>query len=155
MIVSLASCAGLKTAFTGKKTPGNNSAGVKKETKFLDHIDAQVESPKSTKEKHAVQPVAKKETTATRHSSHRESDVENLSALQVKYAVVLNTPAEEVRNQKMFEFIDDWYGTPYRLGGTTKSGIDCSAFSQFLFAAVYGFSIPRTAKEQYHLTNRI
>jgi lipoprotein Spr len=73
----------------------------------------------------------------------------------VKYSVLLNTPAEEVRNTKMFEFIDDWYGTPYRLGGTTKKGVDCSAFSQFLFAAVYGFSIPRTAREQYNLTTRI
>ena len=74
---------------------------------------------------------------------------------QVKYAVLLNTPAEEVKNTKMFEFIDDWYGTPYRLGGTTKKGVDCSAFSQFLFASVYGLNIPRTAREQYNLTNRI
>lgn len=155
LIVSLASCASLKTAFTGNKTPENNSTAVKKETKFLDHIDAQVESSKGTREKEAVQPVAKKETTTTRNSLHRESDAENLSALQIKYAVLLNTSAEEVRNTKMFEFIDDWYGTPYRLGGTTKNGIDCSAFSQFLFASVYGFSIPRTAREQYNWTNRI
>ena len=73
----------------------------------------------------------------------------------MKYAVLLSTPAEEVKNTKMFEFIDDWYGTPYRLGGTTKKGVDCSAFSQFLFASVYGFSIPRTAREQYNLTSRI
>src|SRR6202008_4053006 len=64
-------------------------------------------------------------------------------------------PAEEVKNTRMFEFIDDWYGTPYRLGGTTKKGVDCSAFSQFLFASVYGLSIPRTAREQYNLTSRI
>ena len=36
-----------------------------------------------------------------------------------------------------------------------KKGVDCSVFSQFLFAAVYGFSIPRTAREQYNLTTRI
>lgn len=155
MIVSLASCAGLKTAFTGNTAPANNSTAVKKETKFLDQIDVPVESPKGTKEKEPSQPVVKKEATTSRNSSHRETDAENLSALQVKYAVLLNTPAEEVRNTKMFEFIDDWYGTPYRLGGTTKKGIDCSAFSQFLFASVYGFSIPRTAREQYSLTSRI
>lgn len=155
LIVSLASCASLKTAFTGYKAPGNNSAAVKKETKFLDQIDVPVESSKGTKEKEVSQPVVKKETTITRQSSNRESETESLSALQVKYAVLLNTPAEEVRNRKMFEFIDDWYGTPYRLGGTSKTGVDCSAFSQFLFASVYGFSIPRTAREQYSLTSRI
>jgi lipoprotein Spr len=114
-----------------------------------------VESSKGVKEKGQEKSVAKKETATTRNSTHRESDAENLSVLQIKYAVLLSTPAEEVKNTKMFEFIDDWYGTPYHLGGTTKKGVDCSAFSQFLFASVYGLSIPRTAREQYNLTNRI
>ena len=157
MIVLLASCASLKTAFTGHSATAsaNNASTVKKETKFLDQIDMPVESSKGIKEKESEKTVVKKETGTTRNSSHRESNTENLSALQVKYAVLLSTPAEEVRNTKMFEFIDDWYGTPYRLGGTTKKGVDCSAFSQFLFASVYGLSIPRTAREQYSLTNRI
>ena len=150
-------CASLKTAFTGNKGTAStsNSTAVKKETKFLDQIDVPVESSKGVKEKESAKPVAKKETVTTRNSTHRESDAENLTALQVKYAVLLSTPAEEVKNTKMFEFIDDWYGTPYRLGGTTKKGVDCSAFSQFLFASVYALSIPRTAREQYSLTNRI
>jgi cell wall-associated NlpC family hydrolase len=157
MIVLLASCASLKTAFTGSKptASANNSMAVKKETKFLDQIDMPVESSKGVKEKEQEKSVVKKETSTTRNSTYRESDAENLSVLQVKYAVLLNTPAEEVKNTKMFEFIDNWYGTPYRLGGTTKKGVDCSAFSQFLFASVYGFSIPRTAREQYNLTSRI
>lgn len=155
MIVLLASCAGLKTAFTGNQATAsaNNSTGVKKETKFLDQIDVPVESSKVIKEKEPEKPKVKKETV--RNASHRESNAEGLSALQVRYAVLLSTPAEEVKNTKMFEFIDDWYGTPYSLGGTTKKGVDCSAFSQFLFASVYGLGIPRTAREQYNLTNRI
>jgi lipoprotein Spr len=157
MIVLLASCASLKTAFTGNNSTGstNNSTTVKKETKFLDQIDIPVESTKGVKEKESEKLLAKKETASIRNSTHRESDAENLSPLQVKYAVLLSTQAEEVKNTKMFDFIDDWYGTPYRLGGTTKKGVDCSAFSQFLFASVYGLSIPRTAREQYNLTNRI
>src|SRR5678809_1105539 len=157
MIVLLASCASLKTAFTGNQGTAstNNSTSVKKESKFLDQIDVPVESSKGLKEKEQEKTVAKKETSTTRNSTHRESNAENLSALQIRYAVLLSTPAEEVKNAKMFEFIDDWYGTPYRLGGTTKKGVDCSAFSQFLFASVYGLSIPRTAKEQYNLTSRI
>ena len=157
MIVLLASCASLKTAFTGNNSSAssNSSTPVKKETKFLDQIDMPVESSKGVKEKESEKAVVKKEKETTRNSSHRESNAENLSALQVKYAILLNTPAEEVKNPKMFEFIEDWYGTPYRLGGTTKKGVDCSAFSQFLFASVYGLSIPRTAREQYDLTSHI
>jgi len=157
MIVLLASCTSLKSAFTGNKSTAstNNSTAVKKESKFLDQIDMPVESSKGVKEKEQEKTLAKKETSTTRNSTHRESNAENLSALQIRYSVLLSTPAEEVKNTKMFEFIDDWYGTPYRLGGTTKKGVDCSAFSQFLFSSVYGLSIPRTAREQYNLTSRI
>jgi len=38
-------------------------------------------------------------------------------------------------------------GTPYRYGGTTRSGIDCSALVYHSFAAV-GVNLPRTSKEQ-------
>ena len=156
-IVLLVSCSSLKTAFTGYRQPATaaNSRPVKKETKFLDQIDVPVESSKENKEKQTIIPVTKKETQTAGNKFSGQNEEENLSELQVRYSVLLNTPAEEIRNTKMFEFIDDWYGTPYRLGGTTKKGVDCSAFSQFLFAAVYGLSIPRTAREQYNLTSRI
>jgi len=28
----------------------------------------------------------------------------------------------------LMDFIEDWYGTPHRMGGTTKKGVDCSGF---------------------------
>ena len=150
----LASCSSLKTAFTGSRQPAPNTS-VKKEAKFLDEIDMPVESQRTRAGEENIAVVSKKETDKKRVNTFREYDAEDLTELQIKYAVLLNTPAEEVRNTKMFEFIDDWYGTPYRLGGTTKKGIDCSAFTQFLFAGVYGLSIPRTARDQYQVTNRI
>lgn len=53
MIVMLASCASLKTAFTGNKETAStsNSTAVKKESKFLDPVDMPVESSKEGKEK--------------------------------------------------------------------------------------------------------
>ncbi|HEY5773030.1 MAG TPA: hypothetical protein VIS75_10395, partial [Chitinophagaceae bacterium] len=122
LLVMLASCSSLKTAFTGTRESASTlkSNSVKKETKFLDQIDVPVESSTSKKEDDAFVSVVKKESKTTRERSYRKDDAENLSQLQVKYSVLLNTPAEEVRHTKMFEFIDDWYGTPYRLGGTTK-----------------------------------
>ena len=55
----------------------------------------------------------------------------------------------------MLEFIEEWYGTPYRYGGTTKKGIDCSAFVNFFMSAVYALAIPRNSKEQYDAAKKI
>ena len=81
--------------------------------------------------------------------------IEDLSALQYKYSMMLNVDAESLKNLSLLGFIDDWFGTKYRLGGTTKRGIDCSALTSALLLAVYGFNMPRTAREQYDATEHI
>ncbi|WP_172438047.1 C40 family peptidase [Vibrio sp. PID17_43] len=48
----------------------------------------------------------------------------------------------------LYQFYNEWYGTPYRLGGTKKSGIDCSAFVQKAFIEAYQMSLPRTTQQQ-------
>lgn len=59
------------------------------------------------------------------------------------------------KNPALYGFIDDWYGTPYRLGGTTRKAIDCSAFTRQLFSDVYGENLDRTAAMQFMMTKRI
>ncbi|WP_050937740.1 C40 family peptidase [Vibrio harveyi] len=51
-------------------------------------------------------------------------------------------------NQDLYQFYNEWEGTPYRLGGTKKSGIDCSAFVQKAFVVAYKMSLPRTTRQQ-------
>lgn len=54
----------------------------------------------------------------------------------------------KIANQKVDSLIKPWIGKPYRYGGTTKSGIDCSAFTQRIWMDL-GILIPRTARSQY------
>lgn len=49
----------------------------------------------------------------------------------------------------------EWVGTRYRMGGTTKQGIDCSAFMQTAFSSVYGVELPRSTAEQRYLGQQI
>ena len=42
---------------------------------------------------------------------------------------------------KLFDFITDWIGKPYRFGGESKRGIDCSAFARELYANVMELSL--------------
>lgn len=43
---------------------------------------------------------------------------------------------------------DDWAGTPYILGGSSHSGIDCSAFTKVVFENYFNAEIPRHTSEQ-------
>ena len=70
-------------------------------------------------------------------------------SIQFKYAQILNTNVESVSNNSLFSFINDWWGTKYRFGGSTKKGIDCSSFTGLLMGSVFAISLPRTAREQY------
>ena len=48
----------------------------------------------------------------------------------------------------LFKLHDQWKGTPYKLGGTSKQGIDCSAFTQQAYSTVFNIGIPRTTASQ-------
>ena len=77
------------------------------------------------------------------------------SSLQFKYAQLLNRNVELVTNTSLIGFIDEWWATKYRYGGTTKKGIDCSSFTGLLMGSVFGFALPRTAREQYAICSKL
>jgi hypothetical protein len=80
---------------------------------------------------------------------------EMCSPLQFKYAQLLNRDVESLTNFSLFSFIDKWWGTRYRYGGTGKSGIDCSAFTGLLMTSVFSIAMPRTAREQYAVCEKL
>lgn len=49
--------------------------------------------------------------------------------------------------QKVVDTAYTYTGTPYKYGGSSKNGIDCSALMQNSFAGA-GYKIPRTAQAQ-------
>mgnify|MGYP002700348838 CR=1 FL=1 len=53
----------------------------------------------------------------------------------------------EVRSQ-LLKQLDEWQGVPYRYGGLSKQGVDCSGFIQLTFAEEFGIRIPRTTQSQ-------
>ena len=130
---------------------------VKKDVKFLDEITIQASSDQNN----ASDPKAVFSQTIftseqkTVASSTAECDIENANGLQLKYALLLDVEVEQASNLNLLKVLDEWMGTRYHLGGTSKNGIDCSALTQTLFASLYGITLPRTAREQYDFSHRI
>jgi cell wall-associated NlpC family hydrolase len=166
----LTSCSSLKplgsannaVAVTPAATPIKvSSTSQSKDIKFLDDISVTAR-PAAEKVENITE--VKKETVSSQsiantknehNSSIRNASIEKASSLQLKYAVLPNTEVELLENDPLLEHIDEWYGTRYRMGGTTKSGIDCSAFVQTIYFAAFAVSLPRTARDQYRASRII
>jgi cell wall-associated NlpC family hydrolase len=55
---------------------------------------------------------------------------------------------EEKLSQYLMSLAGEFYGVPYIFGGETKSGIDCSAFTQKVFSKL-GVNLARTSRQQH------
>jgi len=81
-------------------------------------------------------------------------DIETFRQLWLAYMegdALQEFTAAGLSKRRVVEFVLQWLGTPYRFGGTTDNGIDCSAFIRRLFAEVAGVWLPRTAAAQFLL----
>lgn len=56
---------------------------------------------------------------------------------------------------RLMQQYDRWEGTPYRLGGITKSGVDCSAFVQQVMKAAFNVDLPRTTRQQINFGSSV
>jgi lipoprotein Spr len=53
------------------------------------------------------------------------------------------------------KFILKWLGKPYKLGGKTEKGIDCSQFNKRLYQDVYSTQLENVCYKQWNQTGRI
>lgn len=98
---------------------------------------------------------SKKSGGSSNSSNYPPINLEGSDGLQLKYALLLNTSPENLYNTDLLKLVDQWWGTPYVLGGNSRDGIDCSAFSQLVLGIIYQVQIPRTADEQYKKSEKI
>ena len=126
------------------KNPLNSSTKINTENKSVKVAETSLQASRTIK----------KEASSKKSNNTNFAD-EMLDWVKDKYASMINVMPNQLSNVMLYSFIDDWYGTRYRMGGTSKKGIDCSAFTQNLYKYVFGLNIVRTACLQFNASQRI
>ncbi len=70
------------------------------------------------------------------------------STLSTNRGLYRLSETEMKARMSLLQQYDRWQGTPYRLGGETRSGVDCSAFVQQTFSDRFGVMLPRSTDQQ-------
>ncbi|MEJ7557222.1 MAG: NlpC/P60 family protein [Pedobacter sp.] len=78
-------------------------------------------------------------------------DPDNLASQY--FSQVMGVAVDATSNVKLYKFIYEWIGTPYRFGGNTKNGIDCSAFTKAIYDKVFNTTILRNSRDIFSMVN--
>lgn len=135
------------------------SAKAQKSVKFIDGIELRNEGVSFATATPGTEatalPAVNTVHTTTVMTAAGKMATEACSALQFKYAQLMDIEIESITNIALFDFIEEWWNTAYRYGGTGKKGIDCSALTSLLLSTVYAIGVPRTARDQYAASDKI
>ncbi len=170
-IIVFSSCKSLKSLASKDNSTTTKNTTVKAKTgkvTFIDNIEVTpgtvVTSKHRTintrKQERVTKKAAEKSSIQTVEETAPNKDltkvnIEHVDELQLKYAILLDATVEKLNNILMLQTIEKWYGTRYRLGGTSLNGVDCSGFSGAVAKTVYQLDLARTAQEQYNNSNHI
>lgn len=87
-----------------------------------------------------------------------EKDVISVSQLVEKYVSgnQYAEPSDSINlKEKIIMEIIKYLDTPYKFGGVTSKGIDCSAFTRTVYGNTFSYELPRTAREQFQQGEQI
>ena len=140
------------------KTKANHKANAKATAKTTAKTKVAQSDPtvvvKATK---ASRSGGKAKSVATR--SARGGSTRRLAKRTGRMRAVARAPRPQmylpnVEDYEILSIAARHLGTPYRFGGATESGFDCSGFVRNVFSEV-GMQLPHSAREQFNMGERV
>jgi lipoprotein Spr len=80
---------------------------------------------------------------------------EDKSLIKDYFSQIMGVALSTTSNVKLFQFVYDWVGTPYRFGGSSKKGVDCSAFTKELYSKVFNMDIKRSSRDIFTMVSPV
>ena len=82
---------------------------------------------------------------ACHHKKERQQDRSDY-----RNEVVSDAPVKKPKRSRLRKEVQSWLGVPYRYGGHSRSGTDCSGLVMEVYWAVYGIKLTHNSSEIYH-----
>jgi murein DD-endopeptidase / murein LD-carboxypeptidase len=153
--VAVGILSGTTISTKGQTSISMERIGKRIQPRFIESIEVKRAALPATVVVEHPAPMAKAAVKPASGASDFGTTIETCTPLQFKYAQLMDMEVESVTSSDLINFIEDWWAVRYRYGGTTKRGVDCSSYTGQLINAVFGYTMPRTAREQYRVTQRI
>ena len=83
-------------------------------------------------------------TPAPRYTSDSTGGRAVVDELRARQRALRNSSS-----RRLLEVADRYLGIPYKWGGTTRRGMDCSAMARAIVREAYGIELPRTSKQMF------
>ncbi len=91
--------------------------------------------------------------TSNKNTNAKIEDPDNLATEY--FSQIMGVALSATSNLKLYQFVYDWIGTPYRLGGGSKKGIDCSGFAYQLYNKVFNTVIGSNSRNIFSMVNPV
>ncbi len=103
--------------------------------------------------KHSIQH-SRRIAALNRHShhmtvKHKTSSSRHMAILASKEVHHFHYSPAEYMKLKLQTDMKEYLGVPYRTGGSSFKGMDCSGFSRTIYAEVFGVTLPHNSAEQF------
>ncbi len=140
LVAILISLFSLQSCVTQYATTTNASSAISLETQYKSDANSLALQKRIEIEK---QILISSLTNESNQTSHEAGAIYKTAGKELTSAMAYSADADGLLNEA-----STFLGTPYRYGGMSRSGIDCSAFVLSVYKNAKGINLPRTAAMQ-------
>ncbi len=120
----------------------------------------------TSEEAQLVTPAEQLQEWALEHNSSKPADLFNEvtreKSLTFKDSLFYNYYSQSLglkldfnEDKDLLETVSNWIGTPYRRGGSTQRGTDCSGFVSKVYKQVYGITLTHSSRSMFQEVDRV